>query len=243
MRALILSDIHSNLEALKSVIESAGKGSGFDQVWQFGDLVGYGPDPSECIDIIRDYDAAGVAGNHDLAAIGKLSVEAFNAYASMAALWTTEQLSQEQTKYLGSLPLKVELEDFTIVHGSPRDPVWEYVVTPAAAAASFLHLNTSRCFVGHSHIPFLCRPQGDGAVFLEFPLDTPIPLGSGPLIINPGSVGQPRDGDPRASYAIYDSEQMTVYHHRAEYDIPKVQEKMQDRGLPKFLADRLTDGR
>ena len=101
MRALIISDIHSNLEALQSVIESAEKGSGFDQIWQLGDLVGYGPDPSECIEVIRSYDAVGVAGNHDLAAIGKLSVEAFNAYASMAALWTTEQLSQEQTKYLG----------------------------------------------------------------------------------------------------------------------------------------------
>ena len=243
MRALILSDIHSNLEALKSVIESAGKGSGFDQVWQFGDLVGYGPDPSECIDIIRDYYAAGVAGNHDLAAIGKLSVEAFNMYASMAALWTAEQLTQEQTKYLGSLPLKVELEDFTMVHGSPRDPVWEYVVTPGAATAGFLHLDTTRCLVGHSHIPFLCRQQGDEAVFLEFPLDTPVALGSERLIINPGGVGQPRDGDSRASYAIYDSDEMTVYHHRAEYDIPKVQEKMQDRGLPKYLADRLTSGR
>ena len=243
MRALIVSDVHSNLEAFQSVIDDAQRRNGFDQIWSLGDLVGYGPDPGECIEILRRHDSIGVSGNHDLAAIGKLSVEAFNMYASMAALWTTEQLTREQAGYLEGLPLKIERDDFTGVHGSPRDPVWEYVVTPAAAMASFLHFDTTRCLVGHSHIPFICRPQEDSAVFLEFPLDTPVSLGSERMIINPGSVGQPRDGDPRASYAIYDSEEGVVYHHRAEYDIPKTQEKMSERGLPKYLAERLPLGR
>ena len=243
MRSLIVSDIHSNLEALQSVIQDAEERGGFDQIWSLGDLVGYGPDPGECINLIRRYDTAGVAGNHDLAAVGKLSTESFNVYASAAAQWTTDQLSEEHVAYLGELPLRFELEDFTVVHGSPRDPVWEYVVTPAAAVASFTHFDTLRCLVGHSHIPFVCRPQEDSAVFHEFPLDSPVHLGTDRLIINPGGVGQPRDGDPRASYGIYDSEEGAVFHHRAAYDIPATQEKMKERGLPKYLIDRLPNGR
>ena len=243
MRALIVSDIHSNLEALQSVIQDTERNGGFDQIWSLGDLVGYGPDPVECIDLIRQYDTLGVAGNHDLASAGKLSLEAFNVYATQASKWNTEQLNEEHLAYLGGLPLVFEMEDFTVVHGSPRDPVWEYVVSPAAALASFNHFDTLRCLVGHSHIPFICRPKDDTAVFLEFPLDTLVSLGTDRLIINPGGVGQPRDGDPRASYAIYDSDEVAVSHHRAEYDIAKTQEKMTERGLPKYLIDRLPNGR
>ena len=243
MRALIVSDIHSNLEALQSVIQDAERNGGFDQIWSLGDLVGYGPDPVECIDLIRRYDTLGVAGNHDLASAGKLSLEAFNVYATQASKWNTAQLNEEHLAYLGGLPLVFEMEDFTVVHGSPRDPVWEYVVSPAAALASFNHFDTLRCLVGHSHIPFICRPQDDTVVFLEFPLDTLVSLGADRLIINPGGVGQPRDGDPRASYAIYDSDEGGVSHHRAEYDIAKTQEKMTERGLPKYLIDRLPNGR
>ena len=135
------------------------------------------------------------------------------------------------------------MDEFTLVHGSPRDPVWEYVVSKEAAVASFMHFDTHRCLVGHSHIPFICRPAEDGAIFLEFPLDAPIALGTDRLIINPGGVGQPRDGDPRASYAIYDSEAGVVFHHRTEYDIPTTQEKMRRHGLPQFLIERLPLGR
>ena len=243
MRALIVSDVHSNLEALQAVIQDAEKRGGLDQVWSLGDLVGYGPDPGECIDLIREYDGQSVAGNHDLASTGKLSLESFNVYAAAASRWNTAQLSDEHVAYLKSLPLKFEFDDFTAVHGSPRDPVWEYVVSPAAALASFNHFDTRRCLVGHSHIPFVCKPKDDSAVFLEFPLDTSVSLGKERLIINPGSVGQPRDGDPKASYAIYDSDEAAVYHHRTEYDIPTTQEKMSERGLPKYLIDRLANGR
>ena len=243
MRALIAADIHSNLEAFQSVLDDAEENGGFDQVWSLGDLVGYGPDPGECIDLIRRHDSRTVAGNHDLASVGKLSLEAFNAYAASANKWTTTQLTEEQAEFLRQLPLKLELDDFTMVHGSPRDPVWEYVVSPAAASASFLHFDTLYCLVGHSHIPFLCRPEEDGAVFVEFPLDTPVTLDSERMIINPGGVGQPRDGDPRASYAIFDSDRGVVFHHRVEYDISKTQEKMTERGLPRYLIDRLPRGR
>ena len=243
MRVLIVSDIHSNLEAFQSVLSDAESRGGFDQVWSLGDLVGYGPDPGACIDLLRQYDSSSVAGNHDLAAVGKLSTEAFNAHAAEANHWTATQLTEEQAGYLGGLPLKIDVDEFTIVHGSPRDPIWEYVVSTATAVASFLHFDTNWCLVGHSHIPFICRPQEDGAAFLEFPLDTPFALGTDRLIINPGGVGQPRDGDPRASYAIFDSDAGAVFHYRVEYDIPKTQEKMRSHGLPEFLADRLSSGR
>ena len=244
MRILIVSDIHSNLEAFQSVIKDAEEErGGFDQIWHLGDLVGYGPQPAECIDLIRQYDGVNVAGNHDLSAIGRLSLESFNVYASAAVRWTITQLKQDHIDYLRELPLRAEAEDFTVVHGSPRDPVWEYVVSPAAAMASFLHFDTTRCLVGHSHIPFICRPQEETAVFLEFLLDKPVSLGDDRMIINPGGVGQPRDGDPRASYAIFDNDDMTVFHHRAEYDIAATQEKMEECGLPKYLIDRLPQGR
>ena len=243
MRALIVSDIHSNLEALSSVIQDAEAQGGFDKIWSLGDLVGYGPDPGACIDLIRQYDHVGVAGNHDLAAIGKLSVEAFNAHAAAANRWTGSQLTEEQSAYLAGLPLRIELDDFTMVHGSPRDPIWEYVVSIGSAVSSFLHFDTYRCLVGHSHISFLCRPAEDSAVFLEFPLDTPVVLGTDRLIINPGGLGQPRDGDPRSSYAIYDSEAGAVLRHRAQYDIPTTQEKMTRHGLPVYLIERLALGR
>ena len=243
MRVLILSDIHSNVEALRSVIKDAEQRGGFQSVWQLGDLVGYGPDPRECIDLLRDLEAQGVAGNHDLASTGRLSLEAFNVYAAAASRWNTAQLDEDQVAYLESFPIKAELNGITAVHGSPRDPVWEYVVTPASAAANFLHFDTARCICGHTHIPFLCTPSGDSAEFRQFPLDTRVALGDGRMIFNPGSVGQPRDGDPRASYVVLHTDDDTVSHHRVEYEIPKTQEKMSERGLPRYLIDRLPLGR
>jgi diadenosine tetraphosphatase ApaH/serine/threonine PP2A family protein phosphatase len=243
LRALIVSDVHSNLAALERVIEDAERRGGIDQVWQLGDLVGYGPDPIECIDLLRGFDTRGVAGNHDLASIGKLGLEAFNRYAASAARWTMSVITEEYVAYLTELPLKFELDDFTAVHGSPRDPIWEYLVTSATAVASFRHFETARCLVGHSHLPFICRPRENGAVFLEFPLDTPVPLETDRMIINPGSVGQPRDGDPRASYAVYNSDDGVVTHHRVEYDIGRTQKRMLERGLPEYLIERLEHGR
>ncbi|MBM3934784.1 MAG: metallophosphoesterase family protein [SAR202 cluster bacterium] len=243
MRALIVSDVHSNLEAFEGVIEDAQKRGGFDEIWSLGDLVGYGPDPGACVDLLRKHKNRSVAGNHDLAAVGRLSLEAFNTYAASAIHWAVAQLKEDHIKYLRDLPIRVETEDFTIVHGSPRDPVWEYVVSVAAATASFLHLGTKRCLVGHSHLPFLCKPQGQSAAFFDFPLDRPFALKNDRIIINPGSVGQPRDGDARASYALYNSKDKSVTHHRVKYDVAVTQKKMKERGLPGYLADRLPHGR
>ena len=243
MRALIVSDVHSNLEALQAVLSDAEDRGGFDQIWSLGDLVGYGPDPGPCVDLIRRHDGVAVAGNHDLAAVGKLGTEAFNDYAAAAVRWTSGQLGEEQRSYLRELPLRAETHDFTLVHGSPRDPVWEYVVTPRSAAENFRYFDTGRCLVGHSHIPFICRPRDGTAVFGPFPLDEAVPLDSGRAIVNPGGLGQPRDGDPRTTYAVYDTDAGAVYRHRVDYDIASTQEKIVEAGLPPFLALRLASGR
>ncbi len=149
---MIVSDIHGNLEALQSVINDAGENGGFDQIWQLGDLVGYGPEPGGCIDLLRGYDHVGIAGNHDLAVAGTIGLELFNANAAEAAQWTITQLAEEKVEYLRSLPLKHEVDDFTSAHGSPRDPVWEYLVTEESATPNFDHFDTRRCLVLQSQI-------------------------------------------------------------------------------------------
>ena len=156
--------------------------------------------------------------------------------------WTASELSDRQAAYLGDLPLTIELDGFTIVHGSPRDPLWEYVKTPEAAVAAFEGFSTARCIVGHSHIAFPCRPEGGTAVFGDFPLDDPTQLGTERLIFNPGAVGQPRDRDPRASYAIYDSTEGTICRRRIAYDVASTQQKMRDREMPRYLVERLAYG-
>ena len=241
MKALILSDIHSNQEALTTVIDDANGNGGFDELWALGDLVGYGPDPAACIDLLKEHDARCVAGNHDLAVSGRMGLEMFNEYAAAAARWTVGQLGKTDVEYLQGLPLRLEMHGFTAVHGSPRDPVWEYVVNSVAALAAFEDIVTPRCLVGHSHVPFICRLE-NGAPAFRLATTGPVDVENGRAIVNPGSVGQPRDGDPRASYAVYDSEAETITHYRVQYDIAATQRKMRERGLPHYLAERLTYG-
>jgi diadenosine tetraphosphatase ApaH/serine/threonine PP2A family protein phosphatase len=271
VRALILSDIHSNLEALEAVVADAQRRGGFDAVWCLGDTVGYGPDPSPCLDLLRpsveavlgltassspspggqgNPRAKGlgrhvlrmVAGNHDLAAVGKLEVAEFNIAAATAARWTTGQLSAEQADFLARLPLVITEGLFTLVHGSLRAPLWEYLLEPEAAQGTLERLTTNFCLVGHSHIPFICRENGGFPRFVEFTEDEVYSLGQERWIINPGAVGQPRDGDPRPSYAIYHSQPATVERHRVTYDIPRTQEKMRRAGLPQPEILRLDHG-
>ena len=244
MKALIVSDVHSNIEAFTSVIADANRRGGFDEIWSLGDLVGYGPDPAGVIDLLREYPHKAVAGNHDLASVGKLSLESFNPYAAAANTWTATVLDKDRREYLAEQPLTLEIDEFTLAHGSPRDPIWEYVISARAAIANFNHFETYWCLVGHSHVPFICRADAQrGAVFMNPPSGGGYDLGEERLIINPGSVGQPRDGDPGASYALYDSEGETISHHRVPYDISATQEKMRLRGLPDFLIERLAQGR
>ena len=242
MRALIVSDIHSNLEALEAVLEHAEGNGGFDSIWCLGDMVGYGPDPSACLRRLRSYDLAAVAGNHDCAAAGVIDAADFNGAAFTAMRWTAEQLGEEETAYLAGLP-QVNLQPpFTLVHGSLRAPIVEYLTHPSQAVATLELLTTDYCLVGHSHYPFICRENGGMPLFLPLPESQAVPLDSERCIVNPGSVGQPRDRDVRASYAVFDHEANTIEHHRVDYDRATTQAKMREAGLPQYLIDRLDHG-
>lgn len=243
MRALVVSDIHGNLEAFHAVLEDAGAQGGYDEVWCLGDIVGYGPDPGPCLDLLCNLSPVVVAGNHDRAAAGLLGLETFNPYAAESCRWTAANLSQTQIAYLRGLPLVQIQGASTLVHGSLRAPDWEYLVHEEAALATFALLQTSHCFVAHSHVPFLCREVDRRAIFERLPEGVPVSIHQGRLILNPGSVGQPRDRDARAAYVLYDTDAGTVILHRVAYDIPVTQEKMLRAGLPVPLITRLAVAR
>ena len=247
MRTLILGDIHSNLIALQAVLADAEERGGFDQVWCLGDTVGYGPDPRPCLELLRGYPLLAVAGNHDQAATGQVGVEVFNGPAAEAALWTAQQLTEEDRDFLSGLPLTATSENFTLVHGSLREPLWEYLLSEESALATFQLLSTRFCLVSHSHIPFICQENHGSPTFVDFTEDQKFALSEEHpneerWIINPGSLGQPRDQDPRPSYAVYDSGQGAISRHRVSYDIGETQERMGQARLPQRLIDRLNYG-
>ena len=226
--------------AFEAVLEDIEKRGGADEIWCLGDVIGYGPEPHKCLELLRRHSHLCVAGNHDWAAVGKVDITDFNRDAADANRWASEQLSQEDRRYLEDLPLRLTRDDFTLVHGSPREPIWEYVVSSASAQVNFDHFDSPYCLVGHTHAPLVLEEDQDRAFPILRQLPPRLPLGSRRLIINPGGVGQPRDGDPRASYALYDSEAMTMYHRRVAYDIAATQERMAALGLPPRLAARLS---
>ena len=242
LRALIVSDIHSNLEALDAVIADAQQRGGFDSVWCLGDMVGYGPDPSECLRRLWTFDLVAVAGNHDYAAASVIDASDFNGAAFTAIRWTAMQLDSDEKSFLSQLPMVAVQPPFTLVHGSLRAPIVEYLLHPSQAVATFELLTTPYCLVGHSHYPFLCREMAPAPVFLPLPATGTSPLDNVRCIINPGSVGQPRDRDTRASYALFNSDTTAIEHYRVEYDIAATQNKMRQAGLPQYLIDRLDHG-
>lgn len=245
MRALVLSDIHANLAALEAVLKDAAT-VGYDVVWCLGDTVGYGPEPDECVARVRSLRPEAVVGNHDWAAVGRMDVDDFNPEARRAVLWTQKHLNPSSMAWLRLLPSEPLMEGaFTLTHGSPRDPVWEYILRPSDASENLAYFDTPFCLVGHTHVPALhIWNARDGKVRLAAPLvGRAMPLQSGArIIINPGSVGQPRDNDPRAAYAILDTEQMTWLPRRAAYPIEITQAHMRAAGLPERLINRLAFG-
>ena len=246
MRTLIVSDIHSNLQAFEAVLADAEGAGGYEAVWFLGDLVGYGSDPSACIDRLRRLPHVAIAGNHDHAVTGKLNPDLFNGAARAAALWTAQQLTEDETSYLADMPEVRLMGSFTLVHGSLREPVMEYLISEPAAMATFALMETPFCLVGHSHYP-LVWTEDNGRAGVEL-LDPSAPVVLDPeqrMIVNPGSVGQPRDGDWRASYLLYDSEAGAcgvLYHRRVEYDLAGAQSGILAAGLPESLAIRLGNG-
>jgi len=241
MKYAIISDIHANLEAFEAVLEDIKK-EGAEKCVCVGDIVGYGANPHECIELVRKHCLLCVAGNHDFATIEKTNIEFFNQYARQATLWTRQHITEEDRKYLESLPLVADVDDlFTVVHGTLYAPaLFDYIQTTFDAYLSLQVLQKPLCFVGHSHVPisfFL-----DDAV--TYSTDSVIRLKPGvKAIINVGAVGQPRDDDPRAAYAIYDTEKNLVVIKRIEYDVEKAVKKIRDAGLPEILGERLRYGR
>ena len=244
MRIAIISDIHANLTAFRAVLDHAKDGGAIDGLWCLGDIVGYGPHPNECIAELRSYDNRTVAGNHDLAACGKMTTEDFNEAAASAAQWTEGQLSDDARAYLEDLPMTVEEGDFTFVHGSLRWPEWEYLLSGEQAQAQFELQKTPISLVGHTHLPAVCLEDEAGPPTLRPAADGErLELGDGRWIINPGGAGQPRDGDPRASYAVYDSGNASITFSRVDYDISATQKSMEEAGLSQWLIERLAYGR
>ena len=242
MRYAVLADIHANLAAFTAVLDDIKERGGMDELWCLGDVVDYGPDPSECISLLREHKHVCIAGNHDLAAIGQLDLTNFNPDAAVSNRWTQQQLAPEDTEYLDALPLVLKEGVFTLVHGSPRDPVWEYLLSIESATENFHHFDTRYCLIGHSHIPLAFLEEEDTARYLPWPEDGRVTLGERRMILNPGGVGQPRDGDSRASYAIFDPESDTLTLCRIAYDIRHTQKKMAEKKLPHRLIERLEYG-
>jgi diadenosine tetraphosphatase ApaH/serine/threonine PP2A family protein phosphatase len=243
MRYVVVSDIHCNAPALESVLQHAPD---FDAVLCLGDIVGYGPNPNLCVERIQDYDLVSLAGNHDWGAVGKADLRVFNRDARQALNWTNEELTKANREFLRELPVKASLtEAVLLAHGSPRDPVWEYLVDVASAAQIFRKYEFELLFVGHSHLPLVFEWQGgeDRARSLPAKVDVPMSLEGQRLIVNPGSVGQPRDGNPQASYGLLDLEAQTWTFRRVAYPIEITQERMRAKGLPQRLIDRLELGR
>lgn len=243
MRYAILSDIHANLAAFQAVVEHL-KSQNIDELWNLGDVVGYGPYPNECIELLRSFPNTSIAGNHDWGSIGKISISEFNRDAAFACQWTGGVLKKGYDDYLRDLAETQVKSDFTMAHGSPCRPIWEYIMNAGEAVENLPYFKTPACLVGHSHIPFFFRQmKGEPPLFRHLEDGEQITLGEGRFIINPGSVGQPRDGDPRGSYVVYDSDTKKLTLFRIPYDIPQTQQRMRQTGLSHFLINRLSYGR
>jgi predicted phosphodiesterase len=233
MRYAILSDIHSNLSALMralSIIDTLR----IDHIYCLGDIVGYGAQPNECVSLIRERATFSVLGNHDLGALDPKEARYFHRYGRIAVEWTNKVLAEENTAYLASLPYKYESDLFTLVHASPKKPQqWNYVMSVERAGLQFPHFNTQYCFIGHTHIPTVC---GEDLQTFSFEKDKR-------FLINVGSIGQPRDGNPMLCFGILDTGKESFETIRAEYDVEQAARSILDAGLPAFLADRLFKGR
>ncbi|HEY96318.1 MAG TPA: metallophosphoesterase family protein [Dehalococcoidia bacterium] len=243
MRYAIIADIHSNLAAFQAVLDDINKQEKIDKIWCLGDIVGYGPDPHACIELLRSTDHICVAGNHDRAVVGKLEITSFNPYAAEAVVWTADKLSIDDITYLKNLPESIEHDEFLLVHGSPREPIMEYILSMSVARQNFDFFRTKYCLVGHTHVPqAYSLDNEDNCTATKLLPTIKLITGETRLIVNPGAVGQPRDGNPEASYAVYDTGTKIIQLKRVPYDIRQTQDRIVKSGLPPHLAARLDTG-
>lgn len=245
MRAAVITDIHSNRPALEAVLEAIGKVD-VTEIWCLGDIVGYGAEPDRCTEIVKDRCDVCLVGNHDLAVLGELDVSAFSPAAAEAVTWTQENAQESTFEFLRELQPAGERAEIGLFHASPRDPVWEYVLS-IEQATDCLELQPQRvALIGHSHVAlFFSGPDsdGNGDVRGVQALDgATLDLEEGRWLINPGSVGQPRDGDPRAAWLELDTDEWTARYHRVEYEIDLAAKAIAETDLPKHLGDRLYIG-
>ena len=241
MRVAVVSDIHSNLHALEAVLAAIDKEEP-DELWCLGDLVGYGPRPNECCARIAERAHVCLAGNHDLAVRGTIDLAEFHGDAGFAARWTREVLEPEWQALLERLEPEGAAHDVALYHGSARDPIWEYVLSDEAALATLELAGTPLVLVGHSHVALQVVESGDALNGGVAAGGTELELDGVRALLNPGSVGQPRDGDPRAAYLLLDVDAGRASFRRVEYDIEQTQDEMRDAGLPEMLAARLALG-
>jgi predicted phosphodiesterase len=240
MRLAVLSDIHANLAALNAVRDDLPE---VDETWVLGDIVGYGPQPNEVIRVLQEMAARSVMGNHDGAAIGTVDVDWFNPDAARAIDWTAEVVDENSRAYIAALPEIRREGELTAVHGSPRDPTWEYITGTSVAEANLPAFDTRFCLHGHTHVPVVFRAEDGRVELVPATPDRPISLDAGRGLLNPGSVGQPRDGNPAASYLVMDTDTSQAEFRRVRYDIAETQRLMRAVGLPARLVERLGYGR
>lgn len=242
MRVLVISDIHSNLTALEAVLADAGH---VDETWCLGDLVGYGPDPNGVIQRLREIpNFTCIPGNHDVAVLGQMADAVFNAEARKSLTWQKQHITPDNLEYLDGLSKEViQRHGVSLAHGSPRDPVWEYILNTLSARLNFGSFATDFCFVGHTHLPCLFQLELAQDRISQYLFRDGQNMQLAPrAILNPGSVGQPRDRDPRAAYGIFNPETLVWEPHRVLYDVAAVQERIRAAGLPEKHAARLADG-
>ena len=240
MRVAVISDVHSNLQALEAVLEDAGEAV-IDELWCLGDVVGYGGKPSECLALVRERAAICLGGNHDLVVSGVLDIDQFTSDAGVAARWTRSVLSPDELEALAMLSPHGEREGVSLFHGSIRDPIWEYVLTADVADAALRAQTTDLALVGHSHVQLALTLGASGLEGGKAEAEQELSL-SGTQLLNPGSVGQPRDRDPRAAWLLIDSESSSARFMRTSYSIEGAQADIRAAGLPSRLADRLSRG-
>jgi diadenosine tetraphosphatase ApaH/serine/threonine PP2A family protein phosphatase len=240
-RVAVISDVHGNWHALEAVLDDVEREQP-DELWCLGDLVGYGPRPNPCCAAVERRAAFCLAGNHDLGVLGEIDLEEFAGDAVVAARWTRGVLAEGSRAFLQSLRPLGRRDGVELFHASPRDPVWEYVLSADVARVAFELTESPLVLVGHSHVPLsiLYSPQIMDGGLAEEGLETD--LRHGRQLLNPGSVGQPRDGDPRAAWLLIDFGAARAEHRRVEYDVTATQAEIRERGLPDALAHRLADG-
>ena len=241
MRAAVISDIHGNLHALEAVLADIAD-SGVDEVWCLGDVVGYGPRPNECCALVRERASVALCGNHDLAAVGRLDVAEFSGDAAAAARWTASVLEPGHRAWLAGLEPAAERAGAELYHGSPRDPVWEYVLSEDVALLCLLETEAPLVLVGHSHVALAVSWDGATLAGGAAAAGTELDQAAARSLVNPGSVGQPRDGDPRAAWLLLDTAAGRATFRRVPYDIPRTQAEIRELGLPDILAARLAHG-